>query len=245
MTLCVGAFILIAESGCARLRRTPASIVRRPSPAEQTEPRKEVDPIRPRIHVSSRPAETRAQKNTAAKKTASARNEPVALTEKNSSFQGYRLQPGDPLRIGLRSIPEEGEVQDVIDEKGNITLPLIDKISAAGKTAAELEQIIQDKYISGKIYRHITVTVVLPTQKSYFVRGEVKAPGELSLKPGMTILQAIAAAGGYTDYADPRKTKVTNGNVSRIINLKQISNQPEKDEPVKAGDLIVVPRSIW
>ncbi|NKB24049.1 MAG: hypothetical protein GKR87_06680 [Kiritimatiellae bacterium] len=157
----------------------------------------------------------------------------------------FRLKSGDTVLINLRSIPEETEVQDIIDENGNITLPLIDKVQASGKTAAELEDLIQKTYVTQKIYKGITVNVVIPSQ-SFYVRGEVKTPGRFPIdNVGVTLVQAIAIAGGYTDFANAKKVKIIRGRETLTRNLRDLEKNPEKDEDINAGDVIVVPRSIF
>ncbi len=156
----------------------------------------------------------------------------------------YKLRTLDPLQISLLGIPQEKALETVIDEQGNITLPYIEEpVQAAGLTASELERKIQSIYIDGQIYRNITVNV-LTSAKSYFMEGEIRNPQEYPLQRRITLLQAIAAAGGYTEYANPRKITITrNGRVIEV-NAKDLEKNPEWDIPVEAGDRIKVHRSL-
>lgn len=157
----------------------------------------------------------------------------------------YRLRQGDPVIIYLRGIlPRDDEVQDIVDEKGFVTLPFIDDVPAVGKTASELERDIQRTYIDRGIYRTVTVNVILPSQ-SFFVQGEVRAPQRYPLLTGVTIMQAIAAAGGYTEFADPKRVTLTRGGVVRTINMREIERDPKRDFMIESGDVIRVPRSIF
>ncbi len=157
----------------------------------------------------------------------------------------YRLRQGDPVLIYLRGImPQEADVQDVVDEKGYVTLPYIDDVMALGKTASELESDIQRIYIERGIYRTVTVNVILPSQ-SFFVQGEVKAPQRYALITGMTVMQAIAAAGGYTDFAQPKRVTVTRGSAIRKLNMREIEKNPQLDIMIESGDVIRVPRSTF
>jgi polysaccharide export outer membrane protein len=156
----------------------------------------------------------------------------------------YRMKPSDQIIIHLRSIPEEQRIEDVIDENGNITLDFIGDVHAAGRTTTELEQAIQRAYLDQKIYRRITVNVVIPLQ-SYYVRGEVRQPGRYPLVSGVTIVKAIAAAGGYTEFANPKKVTIIREGQTFVRNVQELEETPEKDEEVEAGDVIVVPRGIW
>jgi len=156
----------------------------------------------------------------------------------------YRLRPGDPIVVYLRGIPDESQIEDVLDERARITLPYIDTVSAYGKTSSELEREIRRLYLSKKIYKDISVNVVIPAQ-SYFVRGEIRQPGRFPLAGGLTVVQAMAAAGGYTEFANPSKVKILRGSERIKVNVKDLERHPEKDIEIETGDVIVVPRSIF
>ena len=156
----------------------------------------------------------------------------------------YQLRPADRIVVTLRGIPTEEQIEDVVDERGYITLPYLDEIMAAGRTGSELERAIRSAYIDGKIYKNITVNVILPEQ-TYYVRGEVKTPGRYPLSSGVTILQAIAVAGGFTDFANAKKVKVVRGGKYFFVDTKDLERKPEKDVSVEAGDVIRVYRSVF
>jgi len=157
----------------------------------------------------------------------------------------YKLRALDPLSITLLGIPQEKQIDAVIDEKGNITLPYIQEpVQAAGLTTSKLEREIQRIYTEGEIYRNITVNIQT-FSKCYYMEGEVKSPQEYSLSRRITLLQAIAAASGYTEYANRKRVTITrNGQVVKF-NAEKIEKHPEMDVPVEAGDRIKVWRSIW
>ena len=166
--------------------------------------------------------------------------------EEDSSVTGlYRLRSLDPITISLLGIPEEKQLDSVIDEKGNLSLPYIDEpVKASGLTTSELERKIQKIYMDGQIYRNITVNV-LTSAKSYYMEGEVARPQEYSLTRRITLLQAIAAASGYTDFANKKNVTITrNGKVFKV-NAKDIEKHPDWDIPIEAGDRINVHRSMF
>ncbi len=157
----------------------------------------------------------------------------------------YRLKPGDPVVIFLRGImPRDEQYEDIIDEGGYVNLPYIETIRAAGKTTSQLEKEIQKTYLDERIYKSVTVNVVMPSQ-SYFVRGEVRNPGRFALITGVTLIQAIATAGGYSEFADPTKVKVVRGEKSTQHNARDYEKNPDRDISIDPGDVIVVPRSIF
>lgn len=224
----INAVAILAVASIAWI--TGCSALRGGAPAPVTP----ADHLKPQMAVSTkglateRPGSTGAQPSSAATLTAP-----------------YRLRAGDPVVIYLRGIlPRDDEVQDMVDEKGYVTLPYIDDVMAAGKTVSELERYIQRIYIDRQIYRTVTVNVVMPSQ-SFFVQGEVRVPQRYPLITGMTIMQVIAAAGGYTEFADPRRVILTRGGVVRTLNMRDIERDPKLDIMIESGDVIRVPRSIF
>lgn len=166
--------------------------------------------------------------------------------EEDPSVTGfYKLHALDPVQISLLGIPEEKMIDTVVDEKGNITLPYIDEpVRAGGMTTSELERKIQRIYTEGQIYRNITVNV-LTTAKVYYMEGEVRRPQEYPLTRRITLLQAVSAAGDYTEYANRKKITITrNGQIIKA-NAKDLEKHPEWDIPLEAGDRVKVHRSAF
>jgi len=151
------------------------------------------------------------------------------------------LRRGDAVRISLRGIPQPDEIQDVVDDLGWVTLPLIGNVPVEGLTTAEAEKAIVDRYIEAGIYSKINVTIVAQ-EAEYFVQGEVQKVGRYPLAGELTLLQAIAAAGGYTDFANPRKIRVIRGNEVKQYNAVRIEARREEDPLIKSNDIIIVPR---
>ena len=157
----------------------------------------------------------------------------------------YNLKPLDTLSISLLGIPREKEIETVIDEYGKITLPYIEEpIQVVGLTLSGLEREIQRIYVDGGIYRTVTVNIQT-SAKSYFMEGEVGNPREYSLSRRITLLQAIAAAGGYTDYADKKDVTITRDGENIRVNARDIEKHPELDIPIEAGDRIKVDRTFY
>jgi len=167
--------------------------------------------------------------------------QPVA-SESGVTF--YRFKSGDPVVIHLRGIyPKDEAIEDIIDEDGNVTIPLVGDIPAAGKSTSQLEADITKYYIDGGYYRSITVNVVMPSP-FYFIRGEIRSPGRFPVVSGVTILQAIAAAGGYTEFANQSTVQLIRGKTTTAINIRDIERNPDRDIRLESGDVIVVKRSI-
>ncbi|HNX53194.1 MAG TPA: polysaccharide biosynthesis/export family protein [Pontiellaceae bacterium] len=170
---------------------------------------------------------------------------PVAVPDDTSVVGLYQLRALDPLVISLRGIPQEKQIESIIDERGTITLPYVDApVQAAGMTTSELERKIQSIYTDGKIYRNITVNIAT-TAKIYYMEGEVRKPQEYLLNRRITLLQAIAAASGYTEYANPKNVTITRNGKIMKFNTVDLEKHPERDVPVEAGDRIKVNRSVF
>ncbi|MBC8207317.1 MAG: SLBB domain-containing protein [Kiritimatiellales bacterium] len=157
----------------------------------------------------------------------------------------YNLKPLDPLFISLLGIPQEKQIETVVDEYGQITLPYIEEpVQVVGLTISGLEREIQRIYIEGGIYRTVTVNIQT-SAKSYFMEGEVNRPQEYDLNRRITLLQAIAAAGGYTDFADNKDVVITRHGENIKVNARDIEKHPEMDIPIEAGDRIKVDRTFY
>ncbi len=156
----------------------------------------------------------------------------------------YLIRAGDDLVIYLRGIPQEQMIEDQVDESGYINMPYINEVMAGGRTSSDLGRHIRQSYIDGKIYRNVMVNVIIPSQ-SYYVRGEVRQPGRFPLSSGLTLVQAIAAAGGYTEFAKSTKVQLLRGATSTYYDAKSFEARPERDIPIEAGDVIVVHRSMF
>jgi len=165
----------------------------------------------------------------------------------NKAYVPYRIQVNDTLLVALRSItPEQPNIELVVDENGEIKLPYINSIKAEGRTTSELETIIRDTYLTQKIYKRMTVNVIVPsqTQPTFYIKGEVRSPGRLPYVNGMTLLTAIAGAGGPTDFASDSMELLRGGKKIKF-NYYDLEKHPEKDQAIQAGDIIIVSKSLF
>jgi protein involved in polysaccharide export with SLBB domain len=166
-----------------------------------------------------------------------------ALPTVSDQPMGYKLRVGDPVVINLRGIlPRDEEIECLVDEGGFVKVPYLERIKASGLSTSQLEDEIERRYIDGKIYKSISVGVIMPSQ-SYFIQGEVKVPGRVILLTPVTLLQAIAQAGGYTDYADEGDVRIIRAGRTQRHNAKDLSRYPERDVRIEPGDVINVTRS--
>ena len=134
--------------------------------------------------------------------------------------------------------------EQTVTEEGIIMLPFNQKLNAKGMSESQLEQAIHGLYVP-KLFTRLSVNARL-AQRSFFVDGEVRAPGQQELTGTMTVMKAVAAAGGFTDFAKKSKIEVIRRNGEKIkVNGKDAMEDPAKhDLPVYAGDRVFVHRRI-
>lgn len=134
---------------------------------------------------------------------------------------GYKLGGGDQVRIITFGVTQlSGDF--TVDDQGNIALPLVGVMSASGLTPEQLATKISDGLESKKLIQNPSVSVQVAAYRPVFVLGEVNKPGVYPYQPGMTMLTAVAIAGGFTyraieSYAQDVRTengKVIRGNVT-------------------------------
>ncbi|MBB5279794.1 polysaccharide biosynthesis/export family protein [Pacificimonas flava] len=112
----------------------------------------------------------------------------------------YRLGLGDKLRVSVFNEENlSGEFQ--VSGAGTINMPLVGDVEAVGLTAAELKTRLTERYSDGFVIDPQIIVEVYDF-RPYFVLGEVAKPGRYPAEEGMTLLGAVATAGGFTYRAD-------------------------------------------
>jgi polysaccharide export outer membrane protein len=157
------------------------------------------------------------------------------------------LRVGDSLTIIFTDTPAQiPNFDEKIREDGTITLTLNKTFMAAGKTTGDLEKEIRKCYVPN-YYKYMTVSVrQQESTRWYYINGEVKSPNRQIYNSRITVLKAIASAGGFTDFANKKKVKLTrvDGRTQTVNCVKALDN-PSLDPEVYPGDTIHVPRRIW
>src|SRR6267142_3965619 len=156
----------------------------------------------------------------------------------------YRVGPGDKLRIEVYKDQQLSQSVQVRPD-GKITLPLVGDMEATGRTPIELRDRIATSlrdYINNPT---VTVIVVEALASQVFVMGEVTHPGTMQLHGPTTILQALAMAGGFKEFANTKDVKVLRPNGSGIdtlrFNYKDVINGDAKPFYLRSGDTVIVP----
>lgn len=164
--------------------------------------------------------------------------------------QDALLRSGDTIELRIGGVPAE-EVQQVsgpyaIDGDGFVNLPHIGKIRADQTTQSDLQRAIENAYRSQQIYTNPSITLTIPnTARFVNTGGEVKAPQRVPFTADLTILGAISASGGFTEFADQKKVRLLRDGKVTIVNVRDVRKDPEKDVRLKPGDRIEVPQSFW
>jgi polysaccharide export outer membrane protein len=172
----------------------------------------------------------------------------TAATAGHSAVTETRLRLGDQLQVrldtgGQVAAQSVQQIEMTIDEKGEISLPLIGQVKAEGMTPGELQERIQANYVP-RFYVRCNVTVLV-TARFFYVGGEVRGPGRYAWTEDVTMLKAINTAGGFTDYANRRKVDLIRGNKKTPVDFEELRHNPERDVSIQPGDSIWVPRSIF
>lgn len=177
---------------------------------------------------------------------ASSEGASISVGEKDSRDQEYVIGPEDVLEVNVWKNPDLGK-SVVVRPDGMITLPLIGEVEAGGRTAEDVREDVATRL--QKYYKEVpAVTVTVSEVNSYYiyVLGEVRAPGKYQVKSYMTVLQAVALAGGFTEWADRNDLVVlrehAKGASERIrLRYKDIVKEGEPDRILRRGDTLIVP----
>ena len=156
----------------------------------------------------------------------------------------YRLVPGDKLRIEVYKDTQLSQSLQVRPD-GKITLPLIGDVAAEGRTSIELRDALVTSLKEYNTNPVVTVIVVETVPPVFYVMGEVNAPGSLPLKGQVTVLQALAMAGGFKDFAKTNKIVIQRRGASGVSALPFNYNDAVKGKGqtiyLKPGDTVIVP----
>ena len=157
------------------------------------------------------------------------------------------LRGGDTLIIRLTGVPsqDQGIFEVKIDESGKISMPHIGSLVAANNTTVELKKLIESTYLNEEIFTNPNVTVDLKEQRFVDVTGEVRMPQRVPYTKDLTALGAVAACGGFTDFANRRRVRLTQGGQTQEFNAKEIQADQGRDIRLKPNDKIQVDRSIF
>lgn len=168
--------------------------------------------------------------------------------ETAGDFEGdteYRLGPEDHLRISVWD-NKELTLDLVIRPDGKISMPLIQDVVAEGLTAPQLASDIKNKLSAFIVNPEVSVIVLQVNSPKYYIMGSVVRPGTYPLREEISVLQALALAGGFTQFASPKKIKLvrnTGGKqqIRKINYYDMIEDGGAGNYILRPADTIVVP----
>lgn len=171
---------------------------------------------------------------------------PVAAPEADPPT--YRIGPGDVLQVNVWKEPEASEEAVIVRSDGRISLPLVGEVLATGRATGELERDLTERFTTYFRDPRVLVTIKEVHSQRVYVIGQVRKEGAIQLVSPLRVLQALAEAGGITDYAKRKNIyvlRVINGRQQNLpFNYDAVIRGEKVDQNVLllSGDTIVVPR---
>jgi polysaccharide export outer membrane protein len=173
--------------------------------------------------------------------------EPSPMVKATDFRSVYTVGVGDVLTVRLREGAKLNEFDATVMSTGTIVISFIE-VAAAGHTIPEIREEAQREL--GKYIRDFSVDLIVKEwrEKKIFILGEVEKPGVYNFAAGLTVMQALALAGGYKDSAVLRDMRIIRGNLDNPelirVNLNATAKGKDtKDILLAQNDVIYVPRS--
>lgn len=160
------------------------------------------------------------------------------------------LGPGDKIELTIFHGSNETKSAYSLDATGRMEVRYIGGVSAAGKTASEVQKEVQERLADGYLKEPVvSLTVVEINSLHCAVLGQVAHSGSIKFTPGMTIVEAIAQSGGFTPLARKnlvRVTRLVEGKKETYkIPVEMIAEGKRPNFPMAPGDEVFVPERAW
>lgn len=163
---------------------------------------------------------------------------PSPAVAQEIGIEGYRLGPGDRLKVTIFGHPQEsGEFE--VDGSGNLAYPLLGRVPARGKTVPEVQENIRVE-LDRRFIVDPRVSVEVLNYRPFYIYGEVNRAGSYPFVSGLTVRRAVAIAGGFTRRA----------RYEPVIVIREQEDGVHKgesllDTPVLPGDVLEVSRRLF
>ena len=128
-----------------------------------------------------------------------------AFGEAPAPGEGYRIGTGDVLEIVTWKEPDFTQEDSLVRLDGKISFPLLNDVQASGLTPMELKAVLEKGLTDFVDAPLVTVTVKAAMSKKFYILGEIARTGEYAIVKNLTILQAFALAGGFTEWASKKE----------------------------------------
>jgi polysaccharide export outer membrane protein len=159
---------------------------------------------------------------------------------------GYRIGPGDVLDISVWKNPDLTRKVTVLPD-GTISFPLIDQMTAADKTLAQLSQEMRTRLSRFVPEVDLSIIIAQVNSQVIYVIGRVHHPGRFAMSAPLNVMQALATAGGLTPFAKADNIKIfreAGGAESYLpFDYEKVSKGERREQNIRLqrGDVIVVP----
>jgi len=161
------------------------------------------------------------------------------------------IRPNQAIMIDIRGVPAD-EISRIkgdytVSDSGTVNLPLIGPVGAAGLSPSALQSRIEAAYKSGQIYKNPTIMVIASSGEAIqkqlvHAGGQVRRTGPVEYVQGLTLYQAVQAAGGPTEFGAMNRVELLRGGKVRVFNL----NSPQDmNFLLEQNDTITVPEKNW
>lgn len=179
-------------------------------------------------------------------------NQPPAPAQAASPDYKYVIGPGDNLNIQVWRNPELSASVPVRPD-GKLTSPLIEDLSAIGKNPTDLAREIEErlkKYIQDPVVTVIVTGFVGPTSEQVRIVGSAAQPSALPYRQNMTVLDAMIAVGGITEFASGNRAvliRTSEGGKEYNLRLKDLLKRGDvsANADLKPGDIVIIPESFF
>lgn len=157
--------------------------------------------------------------------------------QNQDGLDDYFLDTGDRIDIIVYGEPDMS-MKFKVNKSGVVNFPYIGEVKIAGRTISEIEQEIEDR-LRGNYLINPMVTITMESFRLFYVTGEVTSPNGYEYHPALTVEQAIAMAGGFTDRADRDDIDI------RQSGSKELIEDVELTHPVQPGDIVIIEQSFF
>jgi polysaccharide export outer membrane protein len=160
---------------------------------------------------------------------------------------GYRIGVGDVLMVSVWREPDASQ-EVTVRTDGKVSLPLIKEVELGGLTPADAEKLLSERFSKLIPGADVTVMVRQINSRKVYLVGAVRTVGSINMPANITVLQAIAQAGGLTDYAKKKQIYILrheNGRQVRLpFNYDAVikGEKMEQNVMLQPDDTIVVPQ---
>lgn len=162
-----------------------------------------------------------------------------ASAQNSARISDYPLGSGDKIRITVFG-EEDLSMEVTLSDAGTISYPFLGEIDVLGRTIGGLSQYITEGLLDGYLISpNVSVTVL--EYRPFYIHGEVETPGGYPYQPGLTLQQAVALAGGFTERASR----------SKFMLLKEGAEDESEEitvrltSPVGPGDTVTIEESFF